>query len=543
MTLNGRIDALAPGAPAGPDTAWRTACLLTAGLTLARLIALFRTPLELYPDEAQYWLWSRTLAFGYYSKPPMIAWAIWASTAFGGDAEPWVRLPAVLFQGGAALCVFWIGRRLYGARTGLAASAIYALAPAIQLSATVVATDAPLLFFLGLTLMGYVTLQGAEGRRGLGLAASLGAALGLAFLSKYAAVYALVGIGLHLAVSPAARRTWSPATAAVALGAFLLVLSPNLAWNAAHGFATIQHTVADAHWSRGALFNPRELGDFLVSQFAVFGPLPFAILMVGAGLLAWRRRLEPADVLLLCFTLPPIVIVAVQAFVSRANANWSGASYLAGAVLVGAWLIRWRTRRLLIATLAVQAAIAVAFFAIVLQPRIADSLGQANGLKRARGWDQTAQVIVRKIRTEQAGGLSAVAVNNRFLYYALAYYGRDYFREPLAAPLKIWLRGAVAGNQAEASAPLTPENGQRVLAVAYEGWFNSEMAADFQAVVRPEIDDVFLDRKHRRTLDMFLGEGFRPRPRDPVTGYPKPEWKPGDSVVERLPPAPLAPPP
>ena len=61
----------------------RAALLLTAGLTLARLIALFRTPLELYPDEAQYWLWSRTLSFGYYSKPPIIAWAIWASTAFG----------------------------------------------------------------------------------------------------------------------------------------------------------------------------------------------------------------------------------------------------------------------------------------------------------------------------------------------------------------------------------------------------------------------------------------------------------------------------
>ena len=31
---------------------------------------------ELYPDEAQYWLWSRTLDFGYFSKPPMVAWTI-----------------------------------------------------------------------------------------------------------------------------------------------------------------------------------------------------------------------------------------------------------------------------------------------------------------------------------------------------------------------------------------------------------------------------------------------------------------------------------
>src|SRR5712671_6765422 len=120
---------------AGGDV--RAALLLTAGLAVARLAALVRSPLELYPDEAQYWLWSRTLAFGYWSKPPMIAWAIGAATAIGGDAEPWVRLPAVLFQAGAAICVFAIGRRLYSARVGLAACAIYALAPGVQLSATV----------------------------------------------------------------------------------------------------------------------------------------------------------------------------------------------------------------------------------------------------------------------------------------------------------------------------------------------------------------------------------------------------------------------
>jgi 4-amino-4-deoxy-L-arabinose transferase-like glycosyltransferase len=316
----------------------------------------------------------------------------------------------------------------------------------------------------------------------------------------------------------------------VATGTFLLVLAPNIAWNAAHGFATLQHTAANAHWTGRDLFHPADLGEFLGEQFAVFGPIPFVVLIAGAGLLAWRRRLEANDVLLLCFTLPPIALVAVQAFVSRANANWSGASYLPGAILVAAWLMRWRARRTLIAALAMGGLVAVGFFAIVLQPRLADSLGQANGLKRARGWDQTAEIVVRRARDAAPGGLSAIAVNNRFLYYSLAYYGRAYFREPLAAPLKIWLRGEAAGNQAEASAPLTAAHGQRVLSVAYESWFNTEMAADFARVEGPEIDDVFLDRKHRRRLDMFVGEGFRPRPRDPKTGYPSPEWKPGDAV-------------
>ena len=260
--------------------------MLTAGLTLARLIALFRTPLELYPDEAQYWLWSRTLAFGYYSKPPIIAWAIWASTAFGGDAEPWVRLPAVLFQAGATLAGLRrsaagsTARRVGAGRRG--ALCPDAGDPALghggghrRAAAVLHRPDA-----LGLC--------GPAGRRRAGggwlLAAGLGAALGLAFLSKYAAVYALIGIGLHLAVSPAARRGWTPAAAAPGGGRLpALVLAPNLAWNAAHGFATFQHTAADAHWARARPVQPGELGDFLGAQFAVFGPIPFAVLIVGAA--------------------------------------------------------------------------------------------------------------------------------------------------------------------------------------------------------------------------------------------------------------------
>ena len=138
--------------------------------------------------------------------------------------------------------------------------------------------------------------------------------------------------------------------------------------------------------------------------------------------------------------------MAVQAFVSRANANWSGASYLPGAILVAAWLMRWRARRWLIAALAIQAVLAAVVPGRACCRRSsADSLGAANSLKRAarlvadrRGWS------LRPRPRGGAGGLTAIAVNNRFLYYALAYYGRDYFGEPGAPPLTIWLLAAGA---------------------------------------------------------------------------------------------------
>ena len=275
-----------PPLPGAKALERRAALLLVAALTLLRLVALFRSPLELYPDEAQYWLWSRTLDFGYYSKPPVIAWAIWATTALGGDTEPWVRLSATLFQAAATLLVFAVARRVYGAASGLAAAALYGLMPGIQLSSLVAATDAPLLFALGLSLYAYVALQVAQARARIGWAAALGAALGLAFLSKYAAAFYLSGIALHLILSRSARTAWTPAAILAGVSAGFLIILPNLAWNAAHGFATFQHTAANAAWSGVQLFNPGELAGFLAGQFGVFGPIPMGVLVAGCWL-AW----------------------------------------------------------------------------------------------------------------------------------------------------------------------------------------------------------------------------------------------------------------
>jgi 4-amino-4-deoxy-L-arabinose transferase-like glycosyltransferase len=501
--------------------AWRLTLVLVGVLTILRLVALFATPFELYPDEAQYWLWSRELAFGYFSKPPMIAWLIWATTGVGGDAEPWVRLAAPLLHACTALIIFRIAKRLYDDWTGLAAAAFYALMPGIQLSSGVITTDAPLLFFLSLTIWAYVELPETEARRRLPLAAALGAALGLAFLSKYAAIYVLAGLAAHLAATKEARQVWTLPMAATAIVALAVVFTPNLIWNLTHHFATIEHTASNANWNATSLFNIRELMEFIGSQFGVFGPVPFAVLAGGTIGLALRRRLEPADLLLLCLALPPLLTVGAQAFVSRANANWAGVAYIAGSILAAAWLLRWNARRWLIAGLAVQAVFCAVFMVIMIKPRVADSLGAANGFKRVRGWEQSVEAIVERSREEQLnGGLTAVAMDDRFLFNAAAYYGRDYFGQPGAPPLKMWVHEAKPQNQAETEAPLNAALGQRALIASFEGGYRPEIEQDFASSSGLQIVRVGLDRKHTRRTDLFIAEGFQPLPRDPVTGLP-----------------------
>lgn len=514
----------------------RLTLVLVLALTALRLAAIFLSPLQLYPDEAQYWLWSRKLDFGYFSKPPMIAWSIWATTRIGGDQEAWIRLAGPLFHAVTASTLFAVGRKLYSPWTGLVAAALWLLMPGVALSSFIAATDAPLLCFLSLTLLAYVSL--GDDRSDLKPALGLGIALGLAVLSKYAALYFLAGLALHLAVSPDARANWTLRRGAVALASLLVVIAPNLIWNANHHFATVGHTAANADLG-GKLFNIEPMIEFVVGQLGVFGPVPFGVL-AGAGItLAVRRKLQGPDLLLACFTLPALAAMVVMAFVSRANANWAASAYVAGAVLTAALLTRdgsgrWAlaARIGLIVTAVLQGAIALFLVYGVANPRIVDLLGQSNSIKRLRGWEEASEAVIDRTRTEALnGGVTAIAVEDRFLFNSLAYYGRDYFAGPEAVPLTIWVAGK-AGNQAEAESPLTVDKGGRVVVAILDDRDETKqpkIAADFarsrvvdvQRITlsvpckgKPGESDARYDHRCVRRVTLMLGEGFAPVKRD-----------------------------
>src|SRR5579863_7237453 len=94
-----------PGA-ARAYAGWTLAAV--AVITTLRIIWLGAQSAGLYPDEAQYWFWAQHLAFGYYSKPPLVAWLIRLTTAAFGDSEFAIRLPAPLLHAAAAGIVYAI---------------------------------------------------------------------------------------------------------------------------------------------------------------------------------------------------------------------------------------------------------------------------------------------------------------------------------------------------------------------------------------------------------------------------------------------------
>ncbi|CAE7482111.1 unnamed protein product, partial [Symbiodinium sp. CCMP2456] len=120
---------------------------LVLGLGLFRLVYLAFDPFDLVHDEAYYWDWSRQLDYGYFSKPPMIAWLIGLSTRLLGDHEFAVRLPAVLLGTGSLAFVFMLARRMYDAKVGFWATMLVAMTPGNVAMSLLMTIDAPFLFF------------------------------------------------------------------------------------------------------------------------------------------------------------------------------------------------------------------------------------------------------------------------------------------------------------------------------------------------------------------------------------------------------------
>ncbi|HEX4861022.1 MAG TPA: glycosyltransferase family 39 protein, partial [Rhizomicrobium sp.] len=287
-----------------------------AVLTAIRIVGLYASVVDLYMDESQYWAWSRELAFGYFSKPPLLAWIIAASDLVCGSGEACVRASSPLMHFATALLVYAIAEQLYNKQTAAWSALAYGLAPGVIFSARVISTDVPLLLCWAAALLAYVKLLPGPNWR---WSVMLGVALGLGMLGKYAMIYFLLCAACAAFLDRDARALlWRPQTWA-ALGIAAVLLIPNFIWNAENNFMTLRHTGENITGGGLSLdfFSPFE---FIASQFAVIGPAVFATFLY--ILIRLGKRPVREDWLMLSFAIPPLLLLAVLSTSRSIHANW-----------------------------------------------------------------------------------------------------------------------------------------------------------------------------------------------------------------------------
>ena len=388
-----------------------------AAITAARLLWLGVQSAGLYPDEAQYWFWAQHPAFGYYSKPPLVAWLIALTTASFGDSEFAVRLSAPLLHAITALIVYGIAARLYDRRTGFWSALAYVTLPGVSLSAFIISTDAVLLPCWAAALYAFIRAREPDGGRWWTV---VGIAAGFGLLAKYAMAYWLLSALGFVLLFPGERRHLKPLLAAA--GIAVLIYLPNLWWNWSHGFVSYLHVRDNAELSR-QLLHPIAFLEFLGSQAGVVGPLFFAALI--ALVVRPRMLAERRAGLLAAFALPTLAMMLAVSLLSRAQPNWAAPAYVSAIVLVVAWAIERGWRRWVGVSVALNLAAAIVLFGTV---DVLAAVGVAvpakyDPLHRLRGWRDLGHSVAALLAAHP--GLTLLA-DDRELLAALIYYVRPH---------------------------------------------------------------------------------------------------------------------
>ena len=314
---------------------------LAALLALTALRLALAASLPLVPDEAYYFLWSTHLQPGYFDHPPMVALWIRAGTMLFGPSALGVRLLGPLSTLAGSLLAWDAAERLFpGRRAGITAAACLNATRMFGAGAVLMTPDTPLLFFwtAGLWAMARL-IQSGNPRWWL----AVGLAAGLALLSKYTGllfILAVFGWVLAGRQERAWLRTPWPWIAAVLA---VLVFAPDIAWNAAHGWASYFK-----QGGREAGFQPgRALGflaNLLGSQFLLFTPVVFVLAV--RGVWGLRREHAPGPRLLLWLTLLPGAVLLEHVLSQRVEGNWVAVLYPSACLAIGALpaaiLARWR---------------------------------------------------------------------------------------------------------------------------------------------------------------------------------------------------------
>lgn len=485
---------------AAQSRSWLPALLVVLGiLFVVRLVALAANATDLFFDEAQYWSWSVEPSFGYYSKPPLIAWLIRLSTETCGLSEFCVRLPSPILHTLTALVVYAIATRLYDSRVGFWAGLGFATLPGVSLSAGIISTDVPLLLCWAIGLYAFIRM---EDTKQWWPALLLGVALGLGLNAKYAMAYFVLCTAVYLAVAPDRRWLARDPRLYVALAIGIALIAPNLIWNAINSFATFSHTADNAKWT-GSLFNPGKALEFFGAQFGVFGPILFGALLV-ITVRSFRNGAETADKLLLSFALPVIAIVTVQAFLSRAHANWAAVSYVSATILVTATMIRELSWRWLKGSTGLHAAILLGLGLATATAGMVRLPGGGDPFARTMGWkalaDETAAILADYRQRGQPFG--AVMTEDRSVTAELLYYMRQE-----TTPVYAWHDRGPPRDHYELTRPFRAGSPEPVLLVSLKRTPGS-VGSQFKTVTPIAEGEVSAGASTNRHVSFYKLEGY-----------------------------------
>ena len=400
---------------------WLPWLIATIGvLTIYRGLVIYLGHLDLYVDEAQYWTWAKHLAWGYFSKPPVIALLIALTTVIGGNGVFWVKCGTLLCYPLSSLLIYALTKRLFDARIAFWSAVAFLLLPGVSFSSMIISTDVPFFVFWCMALYGYWrALEDNKWRWWL----TAGIAGGLGLQTKYTMVLFLLSVCLHLASSRKLRPQFRNPKLYVATAIAALIFLPNLIWNAENGWPTLNSTISISHLGSNPGLHWQQLGDFFAAQFAVMGPVFFS---TWVWLTLWKPKTWWSNSrlrYLALFAIPFLGVICAQALAGRANANWGAMTYASATIFITALLFQNGRKKIFFIGLILNLFLMPVAYHFDWWTHAAGIQLNAHTdpYKRVRGWSQLA-ANVRKLMNRYPNAI--ILGDTRAIVAELMYYDR-----------------------------------------------------------------------------------------------------------------------
>jgi 4-amino-4-deoxy-L-arabinose transferase-like glycosyltransferase len=340
---------------------------------------------QLSPQEAYYWQFSRHLDVSYFDHPPLAAWTIRAATELFGESERAIRVAAALHAAIAAVFMFLAGRRLFGPAAAVAALAVALATPIFSLGQAIITPDGPLL--AGWIACLYFTTRAVQEERGTWLVAA-GVAAGFASLGKYTGWLLPPQILVALLADVRGRRLLRTAWPWVGFAVALAIFAPVIAWNARHGWVSFSFQVVE----RVAGLGPPRLDPlmrFIGLEALLVTPILGGVVWVAAVAAAKRRDFAMRACAI--FALPPLAVFLALSPFTWVRGNWAAPGYAVAVLAAAGFLFEdLRTRRGLALVATLTAALGSAYLhAAVLIPELPFPARQLTTL----GWKELARRV------------------------------------------------------------------------------------------------------------------------------------------------------
>lgn len=322
--------------------------IIALSLAFLKLIFTLRPEINLFTEEAQYWLWSQNLEWHYYSKPPLIAVLNRISTSIFGITEIGVRINAILLGMGTSWIVFLFSDYLYGSKKIAFWAAVFVMCmPFWILFSTFHLTDSALLFFWILSLYWLYRGINEQNQKWWILA---GLASGVGLLAKSTMIF----IGPMLLVYLVYTRQWKRNQHSFFL--FLLLgaigFLPGLIWNWQNDFITYRHLASLGGVSgKGEGFQffkwLAKLGEYLGGQLAMISIFLLPIFFY--SLKSLKLAMNPKTTFILFPVFFSWLGFGLLTVFSNVEANWPVFAYVTLPIFMSKWIseqsVKWQKVR------------------------------------------------------------------------------------------------------------------------------------------------------------------------------------------------------